>query len=327
MMMNRYLRFLCVLSLLLISACGLIVEPGREVVVEIGEEDVIRVRDIQGHIRDLPFEERALANDTNKDARMNFRRDVALNMVIDKLMILEARARGLEASEQEIEQALAQKEEQEAASGGEHAANAPRGNEPEFGQGGSGREQHNHAQWEIDDARNNLLIEKYKAEAFGKEEMRKHFDKTKDKYKLEAPLYAFEIIAVAPENAAIVDSIYRAAAAKNLSLLGTYDAMGKPSAMLAVGLIPPTPLDKFLPAIQNAVKNLKYYETTKPFQYSERGVEHYAIMRTMRILRGQSFKMAFEEVKEDLYEKVIKDLHAKYNAVYHDDKLNYSVGE
>ena len=56
--MKIFRRHLCVAMLILVPACGLLVEEGREVIAEVGGKP-IRLNDLLRRIRELPFERRA----------------------------------------------------------------------------------------------------------------------------------------------------------------------------------------------------------------------------------------------------------------------------
>lgn len=311
--MRKIALLTCALCLLLIPACGLLVEKGHEVVAEIAGEP-IRLRDLQSRIRELNFDVRAKANDSNPEMSFATRRQILGQMVADQLMVLEAESRGLEATDEEIAAILQGRVVSDGA--------------VESIDGGADKhEEHAHAQWEIEEARTKLLIGKLTDEELSEAAIRKYYEDHPEEFAVNSPLVNYEIISVTLDKTEIVDTVYRLMIEKGMKMAIAFETLGKPVQILGMGGITPTmPLDELPPSLRENVEGLSKNELASPFYYrADNGVEYYAVARCVRFITRRPYKTIKEELQKKLSLQLIQRLHEKFEAVYYDEQLKYRV--
>ena len=320
--MRRTAHLLCALLLVLLPACGLLLEPGREIVAEVGGEP-IRLKDFLLHVRSLDFAGRAKANDSDPEVSTTTRNSILRNMVVDRLMVLEAKDRGIIISEEEIAQALGSASQPQEADD-EHTE--------EIQEGASGQahkhEEAQHPQWEIEETRNRLLIEKLLDEELSDEAIREYYlAHLREDYLIDPPIISFEIVAVAPENKNIVDVLYKLATEKEIPLSDAYEALGRPPEVLEAGLTPPMPIDAVIPLMREKIEGMERFEVSEPFHFAQNGRDQYVVIRLLRKMSKKPLLLVKEEIKRVLSLTLIQNLQNKFGVQYYFDKLNYRAGE
>jgi hypothetical protein len=292
-------------------------EKGGEVVAEIGE-DAIRVRDIQSRIRDLSFERRAEANDTAPAKRIEVRRSILKEMVAENIMLLEAQDRGFVVSDEEIDGYLDTQEKQEEAAARQEDVDAA---------APSRRHKHEgHADWEVEQARADLLREKLKIEDLSSLALRKYYDEHIDEYRLESPFMGCEILAVAVgPSSALVDDVYEYATEKNITLLKAYETVGRSRKILLGGFTPTVPIDTFSDSMRKSVEHLERGDVSKPFVFDRNGKEYYAVVKVATLKKNAPFSTIREEIEQKVYAELIQSLAEKFGVVYYEDKLDYRI--
>ncbi len=313
--MRRNAYLFCAMWLLLMSACGWLLEIDREKVAEVGGEP-IRVRDLQSRIRGLDFQERAKANDTDTEVRIATRRRILEMMVVERLMALEAESRGIEVTDEEILLSLGGAEETR-----DEAADAIDG-----GASGSSHEREKHSRWELEEARNKLLIGKLQEEELSEAALRRFYDEHADEFKMSSPLVNYEIISVIPKNRATVDTVYRLMTEKGMTMPDAYESIGKPADIASIGITPTMPLDKLPQSFRENVEGLGKKELSKPFYYGDDDKKLYTIARRVRVIRKRPFEAGpKDEIHKRLSLLWIQRLKEKFEVSYYDEKLEYRV--
>jgi hypothetical protein len=317
--MRRKAHLLFALMLVLLPACGLLLERGREVVAEVGGEP-IHLKDFLLRVRSLDFEQRTRANDSDLEVSTKTRRDILNQMVIERLMILEAEDRGIIISEEEIAQKLG-------------SASQPGGADEEHSQesqeGAHKHEKDAHAQWEIEEARNRLLIEKLKEEETSDAAVKKyylaHFE---EEFVLNSPIVSYEIVAVAAENKSIADALRKSAVEQKTTLFDAYEALGKPPQILEAGVTPQMSLFGVVPQVREVIKRMELYDISEPIRVvQENGNDRYMVIRLISSVRRKPLRYVREEIRTRLSLRLVKNLEKKFGVQYYYEKLNYRVGE
>ena len=307
---------------MLIPACGLLLEKGGEVVAEISK-DVIRIRDLQSRIRNLSFEKRAEANDTMPAKRIEARRRILKEMVIEKVMVLEAQDRGFVVSDEEIDEYLnVQEKQEEAAAGGEEHV--------ETAAPTHGHKHEEHAGWEVEQARGELLREKLKTEELSNLALREYYNEHIEEYRLASPMVGCEILAIpsgpSGPSSTLVDDVYRFATEKNTTtLLEAYKAVGRSRKVAIAGVMPTTAVYTLTDQMKKAIEPLELGDVSKPFIFDQGGKEFYAVVKALRVEKNTPFSMIRDEIEQKVYVELIGRLEEKFDVVYHEDKLDYRI--
>jgi len=311
----------CVLLIFIVPACGLLLEKGREVVAEVAGEP-IRARDLQAEIRSLPFDQRAEANDTDPEVRFETRSRVLREMVTERIMVLEAEAVGLEVTEEEILEILA---------GLEQGQDAEPDEAQDLGGAATGRSHEHdegaHSEREMEEVRRFLLIEKLKAGELSDEAARRRYDEHIDEYMMESPVLSLAIIVADASDSQVIDSLHKLATEKGITLFDAYKAMGEPKEIISAGMMPPMPIDQIVPSIREAVEPLRSGQISKPFYYQEKDENRYGVARLLKRFKKTPFPIVKEKLKIELEMALISRLEEKYEVAYHNDELNYRVGD
>ncbi len=316
--MTKTKRLLFAFWLALIPACGLLLEKGNEIVAEIGK-DVVRVRDLQSRIRDISFERRAEANDTIPARRIEVRRGILEEMVAERIMVLEAQDRGYVVSEEEIDAYLEAKEQQEKAAVGD-------GEYIDAGTPSRGHEHEEHAKWEVDKARSDLLIKKVKEQDLSRSALRAYYNEHIEEYRLDSPWISYEIIAVVPgPSSALVDDVYKFATEKNTTLLEAYRAVNRSREIVMGGIMPTTSVDALSDPMRKAIEPLEQGDVSRPLMFDQDGKEYYAVVRVARLKKNQPLPTIRDEIEQKVYAELIQSLEKKFGVVYHEDKLDYRL--
>ncbi len=313
---NAYL-LVCAACLLLTPACGWLLEMGREVVAEVGDER-IRVRDLQSRIRELDFQERSKAADKNAKIRIETRRRVLDKMVADRLMVLEAQSRGFEVTEEEILQSLGDPGETHDEAIDEVGGGAP---------GRVHEEAEERSAWELEEARNKLLVERLLKEELSEDILRRFYDEHVADFKLDSPLVNYEIMSAPPGKEAAVDTVYTMITKFGAPLRGAYETIAKPDDKVSIGITPTMPLDRLPPSLRENVKGLgKRGALTPPFYFGEGGQKQYAIAVLLRVIWTTPYEAGGrEKVFERVQLALIQRLKEEFEVSYYEDKLDYRV--
>ena len=320
--MRRTAHLLCALLLVLLPACGLLLEKGREVVAEVGGEP-IRLKDFLLEVRSRDFAERAKANDPDPEVSTSTRHSILREMVVERLMILEAKDRGIIISEEEMALALGSASQPHEADE-EHTE--------EIQEGASGRahkhEEAEHPQWEIEETRNKLLVEKLRGEELSYTAVEEYYlAHLEENYMIDPPIISYEFVAVAPENKNIVDSLYKLATEMEISLSNAYEALGRPPGILEAGHTPPMPLDVVIPIMREIIEAMERFEVAEPFHFTGNGKDQYVLIRLLRKMKKKPLQLVENEIRQILSMHLISHLQNKFEVQYYYDKLNYHAGE
>jgi hypothetical protein len=322
--MRKSAYLLCAYLLVLLPACGLLLEKEREVIAEITGEQPIRLKDLHEQIRGMAFEERAMANNPDLEVAVQARRNILQKIVVDRLMVLEAQERGITISEEEMERALGSMAQPPEADEG-HAEGVQEG-------GASGRahkhEEDEHSQWEIEEAHNKLLIDKILIEelsdAVVDEYYLAHF---KEEFAVDPPIVSYEVVGVAPENKSIVDALHKLTLEQKGTLFDAYEALGRPPQVLEAGITQPMPLDGIASQVREKIEVMEKYDISEPFHFVQNGEERYIVIRLVKNMKRKPLRWVKEEIRNKLTLQLIQDLENKFKVQYYYDKLNYRVGE
>ena len=311
-------RFVWILAIALIPACGLMLEEGRKVVAEIGGEP-IRVEDLTRRIRGLPFEERAWTNAANEAARIEARRRVLENLIVEKLMLLEAESRGETVSDEEIEEIITREREKQ---------NAARGLLQEMRDGGHSHENggEEYTRQEIGKIRERIMVEKLTEKEFSDAALREIYKNNIQNFILESPLVNYEMVVAAPANAEFIDTLHKKAAEKGGALIYVYNAFADPPDTLFAGVTPTIPINTIVPSMRKHVENLRLGEISEPFLFRQNQTDQYAIAKLVRYIDKNPFKNVKKDLRLKVHQEFIDRLKEKYQVTYHYDKLNYKVG-
>ena len=311
----------CVSALLLFSACGLILEEGRKVVAEIDGEPV-RLELLLRRVRKMPLEARARVNADNTSVRLEARRSALREMVAEKLVVREAEARGLEVSEEEVKAALQRKEAQRSAlSGILEGVQGGAGSSHESMHGGEG-----HTRREIKEMRESILRDRlFKAE-FSDTVLRRYYEEHAAEFATPSPLLGFEVIFAEAENRAVIDIVRRRAAEDGSTLSDAYKSLDNPLPILSVGGMPLTPLQNIALPMREKVEKLKVGEISQTFYLRRGGAGQYCMAKLIAHFDKVPLENVRKDIQRKLYLQLIDRLQNKYNVVYHEEKLNYSVG-
>lgn len=320
--MRKTAYLLCTIFLIILPACGLLLEKERVIIAEVGGEPV-RLKDLFDRIRELPFEDRALANNPDLKVAIETRKKLLNQMVVDRLMVLEAKDRGITVSDEELEQALQDipqppdmDEERADEMPGRASNQAHKHEQPE------------HPEWEIEETRNKLLITKLVNEELSAEAIKSFYrEHTKDKFIVDPPVVSFELATVAPENKDIVDKLYKLATEQNTSLFAAYIAMGKPPEILEAGIMPPRPLNEVVPQMREQIEGMRKFDISEPFHLVQGGDDRYVVIRLVKNKKRKPLRVVRREIRDLLITRLIENLENKFGVRYYYDKLNYRVGD
>lgn len=305
-----------------VPSCGLLLDEGREVVAEVGGEP-IRLRDLQRRIRSLPFEVRAKANDAEESVCLNMRRFFLKGLINEKLFLMEAEARGIQVSDEEIENAFNRNEEHEEAL--DDVVNTMEDDGAErhdHTHGGEG-----HSSSEINLMREKFMIEKLKDMLFSDEALRKYYDDNMGDFGLPTPLLSYEIVSVESiADGAVIDRIYRKAIQEGITLNEALESLKDVPQNIAAVTIPLIAIPHVAPELRGRLENLKVGETATPFTMRTNGKEHRIALRLVEYTDKAPFENIKERLHDKLYGKFVDELIEKYKVTIYADKLDYKVG-
>lgn len=317
--MKRFGLLFCVGMVLLYSACGLLVEEGREVLAEVNGEP-IRLKDLLREVRHLPFEERAKTNDADMRIRLAARRAVLEKMVVEKLLAEEARKRGITVSDEEVEFAFAREEQDE---GG--MADLVEGIK-----GGGGDHEHTHhgeghSRTEIKEMRRRLMIERMLRAELSEAALRKFYNEHTQEFKISPPVVRYELLVVDASHSKVIDTVYEKAAQGGTSLARAFQSLKDTLPPIFLGLTPPTPLTNIVPGMRENVQELEVGQVSEPFHLHQEGADQYGVARLVHRFDTAPFDSVRQQIYWKLYADFLNELKEKYEIVYHEDKLNYRL--
>lgn len=316
--MRRFIGLVLVTMACILSACGLLVEQGRDVVAEVGGERV-RLNDLLERIRELPFDQRAKTNDSNPSVRLQARRSVLEATVTEMLLAKEAEARNIKVSDEDVKNAFKELEAQQHSM--ENIAEGMKGADHEHG-----REEQEYSRQEMKQMRTKLMVQRMLREQFADAVMRKYYDEHTEEFSISPPLGIYEILIVGAENSKDVDRIAQKAAREGTTLAVALASVQHAPPVIYSGLMPPSPLGSLVPEMREKVENLGVGQISKPFTVHSPGKDGCAVVRVV----GHVDKAPYENVRDRIYKGLFKsfvgELQQKYKVVYHNDKLNYQLG-
>jgi hypothetical protein len=318
--MRKVRTWFYVLMLIATPACGLLLEEGREVVADVGGES-IRLKDLMQKIRTLPFDERARTNDANESVRLEARRSVLNSIINERLLVMEAEARGITVSDEEIYAAFEMEERKEQSLNG-----VIEGMEGAGSNHGHSHENEEHTRQEITEMRGRLLIKKLADMQFLDENVRKYYAEHINEFTVPGPLVSYEIIGTDPANSAVIDRVRQKAIQEGTTLQEALASLNNVPPNISAGITPLAPLSRIIPEIRNNMENLKAGEISFPFHLSRNGKDQYLVGRVIEYTDKIPFESLKDQLRGRLFADFIKDLKKQYKVVYHDDILKYQVG-
>ena len=318
--MRLFGRYFCIWMLLLVSACGLLVEEGRGVLAEVGG-DPIRLNDLFRRIRELPFERRAQTNDPDEAIRLEARRSVLMTLINEKLLAKEAETRGIAVSDEEVEAAFEHEEERKNAMGGfigEDLGGAMSGHD--HSHGGEG-----HTRSERKDMRQRLAIEKMLALQLSDVAVKRYYDEHGQEFALSPPLLNCELIVVQARDKSFIDTIQKRALQEEATLSTILATSTDIPRLVFAGTTPLAPLSELAPSMRTSVEGLKVGETSEPFSLYPEGEEQYAVARVINYIDKRPFESVKEPIRTALFNAFMEELKQKYGVVQYEEKLNYRL--
>ena len=300
-------------------ACGLLLEEGREVVAEIGDEP-IRLKDLIREVRALPFEERAKTNDPKASVRLKKRRQVLDGMINQRLMLKEADIYGIKVSDEEVIAALDKEIAQERS-----MENIVEG----MGDAGANHEHRNveYSKREIEDKRAELVIKRLAEIELPEEGSRKYYEDHIDEYRVRIPLVRYEIVGVEmPGDTAIIESVYKKAVQDKTTLADALASLKNVPHNIFSTTTPLTSLIHILPEMRTRLEKLSAGEVAEPFQMSANGREQYVVVRIIENSNVVPFENLKDQIQGSLFMNYLEGLREKYGVVIHDDMLDYKLG-
>ncbi|UCD56847.1 MAG: SurA N-terminal domain-containing protein [Candidatus Hydrogenedentota bacterium] len=310
----------CILALFLGSACGLLVEEGRDVLARVGGEP-IRLNDLLRRIRELPFEERVLTNDADESVRLEARRSVLKALVIEKLLVKEAEARDIKISDEELTAAL--EREAEPANHSNQLVEGMKGTSGDHEHAHAGEK---HSRREITEMREKLMTEKMLKLQFSHEVVRKYYVEHIREFAISPPLVSYELVVVDAEDSSIIDIVHKKATQEQSTLAASLASLENTPPIVFVGTTPPTPLSLVAPTMREKTEKLKVGEISEPFYLRPRGKTQYALARLVGYVDRKPFKEVRGEIYNRLYKDFIDQLQQRYKVVYREERLNYRLG-
>lgn len=321
--MKGLLKYTCLVLCILATACGILVEKDRQVIAEI-DKDPVRLQDLLRRIRGLSFEERARTNDNDPVKRIEARRAILKSIIEERLLAKEAEARGLAVSDEEVMAALDSELAEDVHSDDEALNDTMEGAGAghEHSHGGEGA----HTSKEIDAMRQTLMMEKLLQVALSDEAVHKYYNDNAEEFALPSPEVTAELIIARVEDSAVVDAVRQKAIAEKISLVDAYASLKDVAPVLFAGVNESMPLNNLmLPAMRRAIENLKEGEISEPIHLTPRKDHRYAVARPIKIEIYRPFEDVRGQAKVLLFRKFIGDLEKKYNVIYYDDKLDYTI--
>ncbi len=317
--MKRFRVLFCAGAVLLCAACGLLVEEGRDVVAEVDKEP-IRLNDLLREIRNMPFEQRAKTNDDDMTVRLKARRAVLEAMVVERLLADEAKALGIDVSDEEVDLAFERKEQHDEGVAGLVEGMKGGGADHEHAHEGEG-----HSRDEIKQMHDRLMINKMLMLELSEASLRKFYDEHAQEFKLASPIVRYELLVVDAPHSKVIDAIHKKVAQGGTTLTGAFESLENPPQAIFLGLTPPTPLSNILPEMREKVEKLEKGQLSEPFRIHTEDSEQYGVA----VCIGRIDRAPFDSVKQRIYWKLYVDLvnrlKQKYEIVYHEDKLNYRL--
>jgi hypothetical protein len=317
--MKRFGLLFCAVVVLLYSACGLLVEEGREVIAEVGGEP-IRLNDLLREIRHLPFEERAKTNDTDESVRLAARRSVLERMVTEKLLAEEAKALGISVSDEEVELALEREERHDNGMADLMEGMRGGGGDHEHAHEGEG-----HSRTEINQMRERLMIQRMLMVELSEAALRKFYDEQTQEFRLSSPIVRYELLVVDASNSKVVDTVREKAMKEGTSLTRAFESLKDAPPTIFLGFTPPTPASNIVAGMREKVEKQETGQISEPFHIHPEGADQYGVAMSI----GRIDRAPFDNVREQIYWKLyaafLNDLKQKYEIVYHEDKLNYRL--
>jgi hypothetical protein len=316
--MKKCRRWLWIVALLLAPACGLLVEEGRAVVAEVDGEP-IRLNDLMKEIRKLPFEARAKTNDSDETVRQYARALVLRKIVNQEVFLKEAESRGIEITEEEIDAALRREEIPEQVHSNSSAAEETSHEHT--------HEADRHRRQEIQKMRDELIVEKLKAQEVSDDTVREYYEQhLQEKYIAPNPLVRYEIIEADTAHKKILDNIYEKAVQEGITLNDALASTADVPPDIVLVSTPQLALTYVDPEIRKQTKDLKPGDITPPFyKRAANGTDHYVTVRVVEYNEEIPIENVADQIRRTLSENFVEELYGKYNVTLYAEKLDYKV--
>ncbi|RJP25936.1 MAG: peptidyl-prolyl cis-trans isomerase [Candidatus Abyssobacteria bacterium SURF_5] len=316
MNMRRHICFLLFFVLAPLTGCGLLVDQGRQVMAEVGGKP-IRRDDLMARIRMLPFEERAKTNDPDQAVRLDARRSLLENIIIEELLILEAESRGNQVSDEEVFAVLEAREQEEQEA------------ELEEGMGGTSAHEHKgedgHSKQEINEVRRQLMVQKMIGEELNETTRKRYYEAHPDEFSISPPQFVYELLVVDARNDRFLKDTAQKAEQEGVALSAAVASVPDAPPINFCGEIPPTPFMRLTPAIREKVKGLSIDQVSEPFQINPADPNLHAVARLARRIDAIPYEQVKQAINQKLYENFLRELRDKHKVVYYQDRLDYRL--
>lgn len=317
--MKHFFFILAIFVSVVASSCGLLVEQGRAVLAKVGDEP-IRLDDLLERIRSLPFEQRAATNDPNASVRMQARRSLLEQIITERLLIQEAKARNIAVSDDEVESALKARDDRT------QAASQVR----EEGMGGSsahehGHEEATHSRSEINDMRLQLMVKKMLDSEMNEDTRRRYYDEHHDQFLVNPPQVMFELLIVDDAHTGILKEVSDRARRENTTLTAALASAPDAKSVTFCGEMPPAPLNRLVPVMRENIQKLSAGQISEPFILSTGTTQQHAVTRLVGYIDTVPYERARMAINKKLYDSFLEGLRQKYEVVYYKDKLDYRL--
>jgi hypothetical protein len=318
-MKRHFLGFPFLLALLFVFGCGLLVEEGRAVVAKVGKQP-IRLNDLLGRIRSLPFEQRAATNDPNPTIRLQARRSSLESLVNEELLAQEAKARKIQASDEEVALLLKQHDE----------AEAPQASELTEGLVGSSGHEHahdkqEHSRTEINEVRLQLMVQKMLDSELNEETRKRYYDGHPEEFAVSPPQVVCELLVTKIGREDVIKKISEKAEREKKTLKEVAASSPFISEIYFCGETPPAPLNRMVPIMKEKVEKLEVGQISEPFVLDAGGLKQRAVTRLVRYVSTVPYERVRGMINKKVYDDFLKNLHQKYEVVYFQDKLDYRL--
>jgi hypothetical protein len=316
-MKRRYL--LTVLFLLFFPACGLLVDEGRQVIAKVGKEPV-RLDELLVRIRALPFEQRARTNDSDPSVRLQIRRALLDAIIVEKLLVQEAKTRRIEVSDEEVELKLIEREE----------AQGHESPEAVEGMGGAGSHEHKdgeqeHSKREINEMRLQLMVQKMVDSELDEAARRRYYDGHPEEFSLPSPHVVYELLIMDSAHRENMQKISETAAKEGKTLVQALSSFENAPPALFCGELPPTPSNRLVPAVKEKVERLSAGQVSEPFHINPESEKQLAVARLVRYINTIPFERVRGAIHKKLYDNFMQELQRKYKVVYYQERLDYRL--
>jgi hypothetical protein len=286
------------------------------------EGEQIRVKELLAEIRTLPFEKRAKTNDADVTVRLDTRRDILNSMINRRLFVMEAEARGIKVSDEEIEAAFHDEEEKEQSVETLMEGMKGTGAGHEHAHGSEG-----HTRDELKKMHDDLIMEKLLGDQITDDAVRKYYDEHGDEeFSVPIPLVSYEIVSADPTDSAVIDRLYDEVGGKATTLADALTSMKGVPPTVTYGVTPLVPVSQVVAEMRERTENLHVGEVAKPFHIDMNGQTEYALVRLITHADRPALEIVDKQIRWKLLKSFVDELWQKYNVVLNEELLDYKVG-